>query len=1309
MRRYLLSLVLLGWVTLLIDASNVSGIPYRNISMEDGLLAAGVRNIVQDRFGFIWFGTDNGLCRYDGVSIHPYRIVENGTDQFISALMTDSIGLYVGTSKGVYFFYFQTETFQRIVPEINNTVRGFSPDKDGNVWISLDGPSCYRYSPKTKDVVKYASPSPHASICYVYADAQNRIWLVGANGDKNVARLNKANNRFEPLSFQTQLSDYSAFSIIQTKDGNMWLGTWNNGLVKINNDASLSQVLNPNLTGVGNHIHCLYEFSPTQLLIGCDDGLISFNPQDYSWRRVTDREGNATVADRFVYSIMSDSEGGLWYGTFYGGVNYLSPVSRRFESYSTQNGLHGNVISRFCEDDLGRIWVASDDGGLNCFSQRDGTFVQFPGNIELSKYNIHALCVDGKDLWIGTYSDGIIRLNMSSRSMRHFSVSDGLTNPSAYSIFMDKEKRLWVGTMEGLCLYDRETERFKPIKNMDALVIDIDEDSQGNIWVATYGNGIWRFIPKNNEWVHYSPQASSKKLSNAQVNCICIDSSGKLWATTSNGFYSYHPSEDGFEEVNLNIPNAEFCAIIEDGGVLWISTTKGLVRYANGESIQMFNRQDGLISEQFQPNSALKTSDGKLYFGTVRGFNAFYPYQIRVNHVEPSVFITGLKLYNKTIEVGTEQLPEALSHISQVDLSYKDNMFSLTFAALSYCSPEKNQYAYMLEGFDKDWNYVGARHEATYTNIPSGTYTFRVKATNNDGVWSSHDATLKIVVHPPFWWTLPAKIIYLLLTLLAIWLFTQFRLRKAEKRHQIELVRLNEKKEAEVRDARLKFFTMIAHEIRTPVSLIIGPLEKVKQSLSQREFSNDLDVVDRNAHRLLDLVNQLLDFNKVQQQGLQLHFGLQNMKRLIRAVSDRFEPTLQQKNAVLEVNDPPADFTAMVDEEAITKVVSNLMTNATKYTKDRVTLSCLIDQDHQHFHIIVADNGMGISAAEQKKIFNPFYQSRDNKPGTGIGLSIVKNIVDLHHGTVAVESETGKGAKFIVTLPVQQTDVEVEQKSINEVRPDSPDMAIEKEEETTDAMLSSANNRQPKVLIVEDDEDMLNFLSSHFKNEYTVLTAQNGVQGLKQLKTHSVNLIVSDWMMPEMDGAEFCKNVRADHATSHIPIILLTAKTDNESKVMGMNVGADAYIEKPFSMRHLEATINQLMEMRRLLLLKFSQNSLETITQMAKSPIDNEFLVKFNKLIEDNLCNTQLSVPFIASEMGISRSGLFAKLKALTSVTPNEMIQIVRLRRAAELMKEGKYRINEICYMVGFSSPSYFSKCFQQQFGMKPGEYAKKI
>ena len=409
------------------------------------------------------------------------------------------------------------------------------------------------------------------------------------------------------------------------------------------------------------------------------------------------------------------------------------------------------------------------------------------------------------------------------------------------------------------------------------------------------------------------------------------------------------------------------------------------------------------------------------------------------------------------------------------------------------------------------------------------------------------------------------------------------------------------------------------------------------------------------------------------------------------------------------MDEPPADFTAIVDEEAITKVISNLMTNATKYTKDHVRVSCEVDSDNQHFHIIVEDNGMGISAAEQKKIFNPFYQSRDNKPGTGIGLSIVKNIVGLHHGTVQVESEEGHGAKFIVTLPVRQEDVEVVQQSSRDLMADETLPSEDGALASGDAASSSQNNHRPMVLIVEDNEDMLNFLSTHFQKEYTVLTAQNGVQGLSQLKNHPVTLIVSDWMMPEMDGVEFCKQVRADQAVSHLPIILLTAKTDSDSKTLGMDVGADAYIEKPFSMKHLEATIRNLMEMRRLLLVKFSQNSSEAITQMAKSPVDNVFLVKLNQLIEDNMCNSQLSMPFIANEMGISRSGLFAKLKALTDATPNEMIQIVRLRKAAELMKDGGYRINEICYMVGFSSPSYFSKCFQQQFGMKPGEYAKRV
>lgn len=1312
MKRCLLFLSFVALFVTPILGVTRQGLQFRNITMEDGLLANGVRNIVQDRYGFIWFGTDNGLCRYDGITIRPFRIMENGTNQFVSALMADTVGLYVGTDKGVFFFHFQTEQFEHLAPEVNATVRGFSKDQDGHVWISVDGRSIFYYSPKTGSVTQYTSPAASASMTIVYADAQNRVWAIGGNGESMIARLNKVQNRFETIPLHATLDDFGSYSMLQMKDGTLWLGSWNRGLLRLNDDATLDQMLNPMLTGVGSHIHCLYEFSPTQLLIGCDDGLISYNPQDHSWKRMTaDGTVHSSITDRFVYSVTGDNEGGLWYGTFYGGVNYLSPMAGRFESYSSDNGLRGNVIARFCEDGMGRIWIASDDGGLNCYSQRDTKFVDFPSSAALSRYNVHSLCMDGGSLWIGTYSDGVIQMDIATGRLRHFSYREGLLNPNAYSLFLDHKEQLWVGTMEDLCQYDRETATFKRIKSLGALVIDIDEDGEGNVWVATQGNGIFRYRPSKNDWTHYASNEKKHVLSADEATCIYFSTNGKLWATTVNGLFVFNKSKDRFDPIPLDIPSNDCSGIIEDGGVLWISTAKGLVRYVEGESVQVFTRQDGLVSEQFQPNSVLKATDGKLFFGTARGFNAFYPYQIKVNRVEPPVFITALKLYNKTVEVGTGQLKEALPFARQIDLSYQEDMFSLTFAALSYCSPEKNQYTYMLEGFDKEWNYVSNRNEATYTNMPSGTYTFRVKATNNDGVWSSRDATLKIVVHPPFWLTLPAKILYLLLLLTAIWLFTQFRLRKAEQRHQGELARLNEKKESEVRDARLKFFTMIAHEIRTPVSLIIGPLEKLNEDTSffihHSALKKDLDIINRNAHRLLELVNQLLDFNKVEERGMQLRLKLCNVRQMIRAVSDRFGPTLQQRNATLTINDPPADFTAIVDEEAITKVVSNLMTNATKYTKDHVTLSCMVDDDHQHFHITVEDNGVGISAAEQKKIFRPFYQSKDNKPGTGIGLSIVQTLVSLHHGDVRVVSEEGKGARFIVTLPITQDADQVGNEELRMMDEESSNTIVSLPDDPSSFIPDSSI--KPTVLIVEDDEDMLHFLSDHFRQSYTVITAENGIQGLQQLKNHSVTLIVSDWMMPEMDGAELCRKLRANSSTSHLPFILLTAKTDNDSKTMGMDVGADAYIEKPFSMKYLEATIRNLMEMRRLLLNKFSRNAMETITELAKTPLDNEFLVKLNKIIEDNINNSDLSVAFIASEMGISRSGLFAKLKALTDATPNEMIQIVRLRRAALLLKEGRYRINEVCYMVGFSSPSYFSKCFAQQFGMKPGEYAKSV
>jgi signal transduction histidine kinase/DNA-binding response OmpR family regulator len=617
-----------------------------------------------------------------------------------------------------------------------------------------------------------------------------------------------------------------------------------------------------------------------------------------------------------------------------------------------------------------------------------------------------------------------------------------------------------------------------------------------------------------------------------------------------------------------------------------------------------------------------------------------------------------------------------------------------SFVALSYCSPEKNQYAYMLEGYDKDWNYVGNQTRATYTNLPAGTYTFRVKASNNDGIWSEEEATITIVVPPPFWWTWYAKLFYLLLIVFLIWYYVHVRLKRAEKRHKYEMQRLQEQKEKEAREARLNFFTMVAHEIRTPVSLIIGPLEKIKTD------NEELRIIDRNAHRLLELVNQLLDFRKAEQHMIVSDFKPRNINELLHAVCERFEPTFLQNGRQFKVNYPDEHFTAIVDGEAITKVVSNLLTNANKYSKKSVMVSCVVESDEEHFRIIVSDDGVGIREEDRQHIFEPFFQAQDNKPGTGIGLNIVKHIVDLHHGTINVDSEVGQGTTFTITLPVSQVISPTTQEAnpIQEVQP-APDANVSSTPQPSTSQ---------SLLIVDDSDDMLEFLSSNFCQQYQVTTAHDGIEALDLLSKHEYDLIISDWMMPRMDGAEFCKQVRNNPLTSHIPLILLTAKTDEQSKVEGMDIGADAYIEKPFSLQYLEACIRNIITMRRKLIEKFSSEPTSPITEIASNPTDDKFLKQMTQIIEENIANSDLSVNLLAEQLGISRSGLFAKIKTLADVTPNEMIQIIRLKRAAQLLQEGKYLISEVGYMVGFSNPSYFTKCFQKQFGIKPGDYIKK-
>lgn len=1274
----------------------------RNISMEDGLRSNAVRNVVQDEYGFIWFGTDNGLCRYDGYVMQHHRIASLGTDQFVSALHVVKGGLLVGTGRGAFFFDQATERFTPYIPgKLTGQVNSFAEDRDGNVWVATMGQGVFRYNASNGRCKRFAFGRLKGNVTQVFVDSDNQVWALTAWGAPALSRLDKARDEFRAVSLRMGDADCRGHRMLQTADGSLWIGTWENGLLRLTADGRVEQMLTPSLTGTATHIHTLLETTSDCLLIGCDEGVVAFNPLTRAWHKMcVDGSGTKPLEYKFIYSILRDREGGLWFGTFYGGVNYFSPVGERFVSYTDGGkGFRGNVVSRFCDDGRGHVWVGSDDGGLSCFSERDNAFIDNPGHALLSGYNVHGLCTDGDYLWVGTYTDGVLRLNTRTGALRRYTTADGLDVGSSYALHRDSRGRLWAATMQSICLYRPATDRFVPVHRTGALVIDIDEDSRGYLWFASQGAGLYRYHPATGGWRQYRSSENRHTLPSDQVNCVHIDVNGRLWAGTMEGLCLYDAVSDSFRRIALDAEVGEINGIIEDQGSLWLATTHGIAKYTPGRPLQLFNKFDGLVSEQFLPNACLKASDGRIFFGGVKGFNTFYPYLIKTNDVAPPVFITALEIFNHRQEVGGELLPEALHHIGEVNLSYRDDMFSLSFASLSYCSPEKNQYAYMLEGFDKDWNYVGSQHTATYTNIPSGTYTFRVKATNNDGLWSRQEARLAITVHPPFWWSLPARLLYLLLVFYLIYLYTQFRLRQAEHRHRRELSQLNERKETEVREARLRFFTMIAHEIRTPVTLIIGPLESLRRKAAGR-LSDDLEMIDRNARRLLALVNQLLDFNKVQQAGGQARFRLQNIARLMAGVAERFAPAYRQRGIAFRTDYPPEDFVAVVEPEGLTKIISNLLTNAGKYTKDSIRLACTVDADGRHFRIEVEDNGIGVGKADREKIFNPFFQARDNKPGTGIGLSIVKTLVDLHGGEVSVDSEEGRGARFTVVLPVTRDDVPIGQEEALE----SP-YGQESSGREPLALPVREGEDTPTVLIVEDDADMSGFLAANFRPGYRVVTAENGAEGLERLKEHTVSLIVSDWMMPVMDGAEFCRRVRADRNTSHIPLVMLTAKTDDDSKAEGMECGADAYIEKPFSMKYLEACIRNMLDMRRLLMQKFSNTPSEPIAKIAQTAVDDDFLTRMNGMIEDNIDNPELSVGFIAERMNISRSGLFAKLKLLADVTPNEMIQVVRLRHAARLLREGKYRVNEVCYMVGFSSPSYFSKCFSKQFGVKPAEY----
>ncbi len=1173
MKRFFLFFCVLALGTIGVAQTNYR---QRQLTMDNGLMSNAVRCVIQDERGFIWMGTDNGLSRYDGTNTFSYPMKdEEGepVEQMITSMVCDKHGdLVIGSSLGLFRFSSATETFTPLPVELKTSVTHLTIDKDENLWIATDGDGVISYQEKEgddPDIHVYPLRETGGKASFIFTDSDNQQWVITPGETARLLRLNKSNDRFVTMSLQQGQTASRVTTMLQASNGQRWLGTWDSGLLLLKDDGTTERMPST-AAGHYQHIRALFELSAHELLLGCDDGLWTFDTHQRTY--------SLYMPLRFVTTITRDHEGGLWMGALYGGVTYLSPIAHRFES--TPVGL----TTRFCEDPRGHVWTTNETGGLKCF-RKDVRIEHYKGEEQLRNIKAHSLCMDGDDIWIGTFSEGIYVFSTTTGALRHYGADNGehsLYDLNACTLLRDEEGTVWAVTMEGLCRYDRQHNHFDHIVQMQSVPIDLDRDQNGNLWVATQGSGIWCYKMAEKKVVTYEHNNQNEQsLSNNIVNCLFVDSKGNIWAGTQGGLCLYDPNIDNFVPKQLDMPRLTVTAITEDQCVLWISGDYGILRYDPKKGMQRFTRHDGLVSEQFQPNAAMKGSDGRIYFGTAIGFNAFYPYKIKVNQLLPAVFITEMEINNQPVKTGSWHLPVSLQDIDKVDLWYNDKVFSLEYASLSYCSPEKNIYAYILEGFDKTWNYVGHEHKATYTNLAPGTYTFRVKATNNDGIWSEKEARLVIEVHPPFWWNIYAKILYVILFISFVVLFIRFRLYMTERRHRKEMEKLNEAKQEEIRNARTEFFTTIAHEIRTPVSLIIGPLDKLKEEMGANQPAT-LDVIDRNAHRLLELVNQLLDFRKVESNQQELDFAPQNIKELLTSVVDNFKPVVEQHGHQFTVDYPDEQFTAVVNREGMVKVISNLLSNANKYAHDRIELSCTVLPEQKQFRIDVSDDGDGIDKEDQKQVFDPFFQAKHNKPGSGIGLSIVKKIVMQHHGTVGVRSKVGEGTTFSVLLPMAQA-YSGEQKA-----PEKPTAAVE---ENTPATTPVTPEEKPVMLIVEDNEDMLTFLVTTFMDDYEVIPAHDGTEAIKILKdslivkdgqtpTSTVDIIISDWMMSKMDGPELCNRLRQNAATTRIPFILLTAKTDSQSKVEAMKVGVDAFIEKPFNVKYLEACIHNLLNRR---------------------------------------------------------------------------------------------------------------------------------
>lgn len=1333
---------------------------FSRIDANKGLSHNQIKTFFRDSHGFMWFGTISGLNRFDGSSVRVFR--NDPSDQRsiihddINRIFEDPEGrLWISTWNGLDIYDPVTEKFRADAAPIvtqyglpDNNLLDIIHDKPGNYWFVHQNRGIYFHDVRTRktvnlnyvDVNIYTLASNQISALHV--SDRNRAWIIHRNGIleafdpanmKVVMRDSVLYHQFRGASYDYRLIADSRENIwIYIADSNHGIFHFDpsSGGMKSYSTASSTVRLSSDI------VRGVVEDNQKRIWIATDHGGINIvDPVDYSISVILHNpEDQYSLSQNSINSLYKDDEGIIWAGTYKRGVNYYHENIIRFPLIRQVRGdaksLPFDDVNAFAEDEHGNLWIGTNGGGLIYFNRKSNSFRQYLHNQRdpnsLSTNVIVSLCYDSRNrLWIGTYFGGLnIFQDGKFRRMKNVpGDSTSISDNSVWEIFEDSSGTIYVGTLSrGVDILSPEGKKIgnfstaRPGSIHGNYIPAFMEDRDGNVWIGT-GYGIEVYSPEKKSFRHYLSQPGAKNsLSNNSILSVMQDKSGRIWVGTHGGLNLFDSNDGSFRSFTTadGLPHNSVLTIVEDRrGSLWLSTPNGISNVkvtsaGDSTSIQAYNYDqfDGLQGKQFNENAALRTRSGEIVLGGANGFNIFDPEAIPENKIIPPVVITDLQILNQSVRPGTSfegrtVLEKALPFTDAIELRPGDNVFSIEFAVLSFHHPEKSQYRYKLEGFDAKWISTTAEHrKITYTNLDPGDYRFRVVASNNDGVWNEHGIDLAVKVLPPFWKT---KIAFLLYTIMIITgLFITRRL--IQQRERLKFAIDQERREAqrmhELDMMKIKFFTNVSHEFRTPLTLILTPVERILKKPDEPVQAGQFELIYRNAKRLLNLVNQLLDFRKLEVQEVRFNPSEGDVIRFIRETVFSFSDLSEKKSIRLSFHAGVEKFETVFDQDKLEKILFNLLSNAFKFTPDGGEVSVEVYLlESSELQIRVKDTGIGIPADKQEKIFERFFQhelprSMVNQ-GSGIGLSITREFVKVHNGTITVESEPGNGSCFIVTLPVVDVHAKPENGVAESGAPAHNGHALEK----PPAGL-------PSLLLVEDNEDFRFYLKDNLRLQYNIIEARDGHEGWDKLLENLPDLVVSDIMMPDMNGIELCKRIKSDARVSHTPVILLTARTAEEQKLEGFESGAEDYITKPFNFEILQSRIRNLIHQR-----ESFQREYRRFIDVKASPIqitslDEKLISKALEVVEAKLSDPEFTVEELSRELGMSRVHLYKKLQALTGKSPIEFIRSLRLQHAAQLLEKSQLTVSEIAYKVGFNNPKYFARYFKEEYKMLPSVYS---